>query len=264
MTFWHKTRSYTATVGGFPYVETLDPEELAEAQRGYQNAQEFVRRFHKAGGRLLGGTDTGGSALVPGTSLLQEVQVFVDAGLTPMQALQTITKNPADFFHQTDKVGTLKAGLDGNVVILGANPLSDIRNLEKIDTVIKNGEVLDGRYHNDYHPEFWRSTDDSGTSSSTADPPTLSSVSSNAAVVHGSGPVEIVVKGAAFNRTSLVCLNGRPVKTSFVSPNELHATVPADRLPAAGSYAVTVTTAWPIPMPGQNGGTSEPRNLVVN
>jgi imidazolonepropionase-like amidohydrolase len=264
MVFWHKTRSYTGTVGGFPYVETLDPEELAEAQRGYKNAQEFVRRFHKAGGRLIGGTDTGGSALVPGTSLLQEVQVFVDAGLTPMEALQSITKNPADFFRQADKVGTLKAGLDGNVVILDANPLSDIRNLEKIHTVIKNGAVLDGRYHSDYHPEFWRSVDDSGTSSSTADPPLLSSVSSSSAMVHGSGPVELVVKGAAFNRTSLVCLNGRPVRTSFVSPSELHATVPADRLPTAGSYAVTVTTAWPVPMPGENGGKSEAKTLVVN
>ncbi len=66
MTFWHKTRSYSGTVGVYPYVETLDSEELAEAQRGYKNAQEFVRRFNKAGGQLIGGTDTGGSALVPG------------------------------------------------------------------------------------------------------------------------------------------------------------------------------------------------------
>jgi len=180
-----------------------------------------------------------------------------------MQALQTITKNPADFYHQADKVGTLKPGLDGNVVILDANPLSDIRNLEKIDTVIKNGQVLDGRYHSDYHPDFWRPTDEAGTSSSTADPPSLSSVSSNSATVHGSGPVDLVVKGAAFNRTSLVCLNGRPVKTSFVSPNELHATVPGDQLPTAGTYAVTVTTAWPIAMPGEGGGTSESKPLVV-
>jgi imidazolonepropionase-like amidohydrolase len=264
MTFWHKTRSYSGALGGYPYVETLAPEELEEAQRGYKNAQEFVRRFNRAGGRLLGGTDTGGSALVPGTSLLQEARLFVDAGLTPMQALQTMTKNPADFYHQADKVGTLQAGLDGNVVILDANPLSDIRNLEKIRTVIKNGQVLDGRYHRDYHPDFWRSVDDAGTSSSTADSPSLSSVSSNSAMVHGGGPVDLIVKGAAFNRTSLVCWNGRPVKTSFVNPNELHATVPADWLLTAGTYSVTVTTAWPIPMPGEGGGTSEPKTLVVN
>ena len=264
MVFWHKTRSYTDAVGSFPYVETLGPTELEEAQRGYKNAQEFVRRFNKAGGRVLGGTDTGGSAIVPGTGLLQEVRLFVDAGLTPMQALQTVTKNPADFFRQADKIGTLKPGLVGDVVILDANPLSDIRNLEKIHTVIKNGQVLDGRYHIDYHPDFWTSSDDRGTSSSTADPPTISSVSSNSAIMHGGGPVELVVKGAAFNRTSLVCLNGRPVKTSFVSPNELHATVPADRLQSAGTVNVTVTTAWPIPMPGNSGGTSDAKPLVVN
>jgi hypothetical protein len=264
MVFWHKTRSYSETVGSYPYVETLGPAELEEAQRGYKNAQEFVRRFNKAGGRVLGGTDTGGSAIVPGTGLLQEVRLFVDAGLTPMQALQTVTKNPADFFRQADKIGTLKPGLVGDVVILDADPLNDIRNLEKIHTVIKNGQVLDGQYHNDYHPEFWTSSDDRGTSSSTADPPTLSSVSSNSTLMHGSGPVELVVKGAAFNRTSLVCLNGRPVKTSFVSPNELHATVPADRLQTAGTLNVTVTTAWPIPMPGNSGGTSDAKPLVVN
>jgi len=265
MVFWHKTRSYSGALGGFPYVEMLEPQELAEAQRGYKNAQEFVRRFNKAGGQLIGGTDTGGSALVPGTSLLQEVQVFIDAGLTPMQALQTITKNPADFYRQGDKVGTLKAGLDGDVVILDGNPLSDIRNLEKIHTVIKNGEALDGRYHSDYHPDFWRpAVDEAGTSSSTADPPSVSSVSITSTVVHGSGPVDLVVKGTAFNRTSLVCLNGRPVKTTFVSPNELHATVPADRLPTAGTYTVTVSTAWPVPMPGEGGGTSESKTVVVN
>jgi hypothetical protein len=181
-----------------------------------------------------------------------------------MQALQTVTKNPADFFRQADKIGTLKPGLVGDVVILDADPLNDIRNLEKIHTVIKNGQVLDGQYHNDYHPEFWTSSDDRGTSSSTADPPTLSSVSSNSTLMHGSGPVELVVKGAAFNRTSLVCLNGRPVKTSFVSPNELHATVPADRLQTAGTLNVTVTTAWPMPMPGNSGGTSDAKPLVVN
>jgi imidazolonepropionase-like amidohydrolase len=264
MTFWHKTRSYSSAIGSYPYVEMLQPAELEEAQRGYKNAQEFVRRFNKAGGRILGGTDTGGSAIVPGTGLLQEVRLFVDAGLTPMQALQTITKNPAEFYHQADKVGTLKAGLAGDVVILDANPLSDIRNLEKIHAVIKNGQVLDGRYHNDYHPEFWTASDDRGTSSSTADPPSLSSVTSNSAMVHGGGPVELTVKGAAFNRTSLVCLNGRPVKTAFVSPSELRATVPADRLQTAGTYNVTVTTAWPIPMPGGSGGTSEAKTLVIN
>ncbi len=264
MTFWHKTRSYSGTVGFYPYVETLESNELAEAQRGYKNAQEFVRRFNKAGGQLIGGTDTGGSALVPGTSLLQEVRVFVDAGLTPMQALETVTKNPAEFFRQADKVGTLKPGRDGDVVILDANPLSNIANLEKIHTVIKDGEVLDGRYHHDYHPDFWRPTDDTGTSSSTADAPTLTSVTSSSAAVHGASPVELVVKGAAFNRTSLVCVNGLPIKTSFVSPNELHATIPAASLPAAGTYGVTVTTAWPIPMPGEGGGVSESKPLVVN
>jgi imidazolonepropionase-like amidohydrolase len=264
MVFWHKTRSYSSAVGSYPYVEQLNPSELEEAQRGYKNAQEFVRRFNKAGGRVLGGTDTGGSAIVPGTGLLQEVRLFVDAGLTPMQALQTITKNPAEFYRQSDKIGTLKPGLVGDVVILDADPLSDIRNLEKIHAVIKNGHVLDGHYHNDYHPEFWTASDDRGTSSSTADPPALTSVTSNSPMVHGGGPVELMVKGAAFNRTSLVCLNGRPVKTTFVNPNELHATVPADRLTSAGTYNVTVTTAWPIPMPGGSGGTSEAKPLLVN
>lgn len=263
MVFWHKTRSYSGAVGSYPYVETLQPEELAEAERGYKLAQEFVRRFNKAGGKLIGGTDTGGSALVPGTSLLQEVRVFVDAGLTPMQALQTVTKNPAEFYRQADKIGTLKPGLFGDVVILDASPLTDIRNLDKIHSVIKNGKLLDGRYHADYHPDFWIASDDRGSSSSTADAPSLSSVATDSAKLHGSGPLELVIKGAAFNRTSLVCLNGRPVTTSFVSSTELHATVPADRLPAAGTYAVTVSTPWPIPMPGEGGGTSESRPLVI-
>jgi imidazolonepropionase-like amidohydrolase len=90
----------------------------------------------------MAGTDTAaGVHIFPGFSLHQELVLFQQAGLTPMQALQTATLNPAKFMGRTADLGTVEKGKLADLVLLDANPLENIANTQKI-----RGVVLAGRY----------------------------------------------------------------------------------------------------------------------
>jgi len=92
---------------------------------------------------FLAGTDApAGYDLVPGASLHRELQLFVRAGLTPLQALQTATLNPATYFGKTADWGTVAVGKTADLVVLRANPLVDIANTRAVAAV-----VADGRYY---------------------------------------------------------------------------------------------------------------------
>jgi imidazolonepropionase-like amidohydrolase len=97
--------------------------------------------MNQAGVILMTGTDLGSKWISPGSSLHDELAIFVEAGLTPMQALQAATRNPARFLHVD--AGTLEPGKTANLVLLDANPLDDIRNTTRIRAVIINGRFLD-------------------------------------------------------------------------------------------------------------------------
>jgi imidazolonepropionase-like amidohydrolase len=261
LTFWHKLRAYSSALGSFPYIENVDAATLDEFRRGYKNAQEFTRRFSRAGGKIFAGTDAAGSASLPGESLHQELQLLVEAGLTPMQALESATRIPAELIRKDYKLGTLKAGKLADLVILDADPLADIRNTKKIRQVIKNGEVLDTTYHRAYYTPF-SEVEALGLSSSSAPQPEITEVigrtlNQNSQVIHDGSPFELVLKGINFHSTSLVYLNGRPLETTFVGRGELHARVPTERVPEAGTYSVAVMTPWP------GGGISAAKTLAV-
>jgi len=99
----------------------------------------------QAGGvGLLAGSDCGASNnfTFPGWILHRELAMMVEAGLTPMQALQAATRNPARFLGELDRSGTVETGKTANLVLLNANPLEDIRNTEKIDSVVLRGTLL--------------------------------------------------------------------------------------------------------------------------
>lgn len=103
----------------------------------------LIKKMFDAGIPFLAGTDApAGYDLVPGVSIHRELQLFVRAGLTPLQALQTATLNPAVYFGKTADWGTVAPGKVADLVLLSRNPLADIANTRSIVAV-----VADGRYY---------------------------------------------------------------------------------------------------------------------
>lgn len=122
--------------------KTMDYEPLAVRQKFVAHELALVRRLHAARVGFLAGTDApAGVDLVPGLSLHQELQRFVAAGFTPLQALQTATLNPARFYHRLHDFGSVQPGRLADLLLLRANPLTDIANTRQIA-----GVIADGRY----------------------------------------------------------------------------------------------------------------------
>lgn len=106
----------------------------------------FINRLHDLKVPFLAGTDApAGYDLVPGTSIHRELQLFVRAGLTPLQALQTATINPAMYFGKTAEWGTVAPGKVADLVVLSRNPLVDIANTRAIAAVVADGRFYSSR-----------------------------------------------------------------------------------------------------------------------
>jgi len=123
-------------------LESLGTDPLGVRRRFVDHELAIVRKLHKAGVPFLAGTDTpAGVGVTPGISLHLELQRFVAAGFTPLEALQTATINPARFLGKLSDYGTVQAGRVADLVILRANPLENIANTRTI-----GGVVADGKY----------------------------------------------------------------------------------------------------------------------
>ncbi len=117
----------------------------AKVQRFFDVGARMVARLRENGIPILAGSDAPIFCNTPGLSLLWELQMLVDAGLSPLQALQSATTTPADVFGTANRTGRIQAGMDADIVLLEANPLSDIRNIESIKAVLTQGVWLDRR-----------------------------------------------------------------------------------------------------------------------
>jgi amidohydrolase family protein len=104
-------------------------------------AYATIRALHAAGARIIAGVD---SPLVPyGISLHGEIEDYVAAGLTPFQALQTATVNPARLLAADTDIGTIQVGKLADLVVVDGDPLADIKAARRVRTVIKNGEIYE-------------------------------------------------------------------------------------------------------------------------
>ncbi len=121
-------------------------DDIAVRKKFIEKELEVVELLHKAGVPFLAGTDTPpGVYVFPGFSLHEELQRFVAAGFTPLEALQTATLNAAHFLGMDEQLGTIEKGKLADLVLLNANPLEDIRNTQKIAAVIVNGHYYSGK-----------------------------------------------------------------------------------------------------------------------
>jgi hypothetical protein len=105
---------------------------------------EFEYAFVKAGGTLLAGLDpTGNGGVVAGFGDQREVELLVEAGFTPLEAIQIATENGAKFLGEETKVGTLKVGKQADIIVVNGDPSKQISDIEKVEIVFKDGKGYD-------------------------------------------------------------------------------------------------------------------------
>jgi Amidohydrolase family len=107
---------------------------------------DFEVAFAKAGGLLLAGPDpTGNGGVLPGFGDQREIELLVEAGFTPIEAIQIGTQNGAIYLGQQDRIGTLAAGKQADLVLIKGDPSTKIEDIENVETVFKSGIGYDSK-----------------------------------------------------------------------------------------------------------------------
>ena len=101
-----------------------------------------IAELHQAGVPLLAGTDLGMAYVFPG-DVTKELEFFVQAGMSPLEALRTATINPAKYLDKEKELGSIEEMKIADLVLLNANPLTDIRNVRQVHAVVLNGRFFD-------------------------------------------------------------------------------------------------------------------------
>jgi imidazolonepropionase-like amidohydrolase len=242
--------------GEFPVKEMLPPEVVQQYRQGYEEAKEFVRRFARAGGRLFTGTDMGGSSFVPGLIMHREMRVWVEeVGLTPMQAIVAATRNSAALIHKESILGTVETGKIADLVILTADPLANIRNTEKIEMVIKDGQIVDSTLHRDYSSPF-REVGSEGAHNTSFAIPGIIGLTPRV-VTAGAPDTPVVLEGSGLHMISKVFVDGEPMTSELEDRDHIAFTIPARLLARGGTKAITVVNRRP------GGGTSKAYAFIV-
>jgi imidazolonepropionase-like amidohydrolase len=110
----------------------------------FKKELEFEREFAKEGGLLLAGLDpTGYGGVIAGFGDQREVELLVEAGFTPLEAIHIATSNGAEFLGELDKIGTLAIGKQADLVVIGGDPSGNIKDIEKVELVFKDGVGYD-------------------------------------------------------------------------------------------------------------------------
>lgn len=258
----------------------LTPEVYEMRTRGFANHLAFLKRYVDAGGKLVPASDN--PQTHPGLGLQQEITAFVeDVGLTPMQAIQSATLWTAEGYKVDDELGTIEAGKLADIIIVGADPLQDIKNLRQVDTVILDGNIVDHSYHASYPGNIfadselsdewavvanrgwaaalkqatWRPNTTNGRynlaggiTSEKAPTPGVEAIYPYI-VIRGSNDTDMTITGFNFIDRTEVWVDGRRVPTEVISRTELHITIPENLLARGGKLPIAVKNPPPLSDP---------------
>jgi imidazolonepropionase-like amidohydrolase len=129
-------RNRSATRGPTP-----QGQQFAEA---YRNDLSLERQFVAAGGLLLAGPDpTGNGGVIPGFGDLRELELLVEAGFSPLEAIRIGTLNGATFLGLAGRIGSIAPGKDADLVVIRGNPATNINDVEQVEIVFKDGVGFD-------------------------------------------------------------------------------------------------------------------------
>ena len=121
------------------YRSIKNDTDAATARRRVVDSETMVKALFDAGVPIVAGTD----GALPGYSLLRSIEMYVEAGMTPMQAIESATRVPAASMGLAAESGTIAPGLRADLVVLNKNPLDDIRNLRDTRWVVAAGRMMD-------------------------------------------------------------------------------------------------------------------------
>ena len=162
----------------------------------------------------------------------QALAIDVEAGVPPVKAIEAATLNVARTFKKDKDFGSVEVGKVADLSIVEGDPLKDIWMTQNVKMVVMDGKVIN---HN-----FTKYKNPIASFYSFQSLP-LDLEISPLFLIEGSGPTTLRVRGQGgmwpFHR---VMLNGRPLPTSFVSKDEVKATIPPEAIPTAGTYTVTL------------------------
>ena len=142
-----------------PGLDVLLPELKTQFENGYRRTAQnkdsiyttlfpkalaLERAFVRAGGTLIAGTDpTGGGGVVPGFSNQRQLELLVEAGFTPLEAIRIGTLNGATYLGRNARVGSIAAGKQADLVVIDGDPSTTIADVRKVETVFKQGVGFD-------------------------------------------------------------------------------------------------------------------------
>ena len=223
-------------------------DRLKRTREGYSKIADFIARFVQAGGIIRAGSDPNNG--LPALGLHQEMVMFVEAGLTPVQAIQAATINVAKAFRKDKDFGTVEPGKVADLIAVEGDPLKDMWAVQNVKVVVLNGEVVDSDFHADYKNPIpnirpWRAT------------PRDIEISPRS-IAQGSTATIKVSTRRGFDRFHKVTLNGKELETRFISAGEIEATVPQQAINEAGTYTVVVVGQ------GDFASKSAPAYLIVS
>jgi len=263
---------------------------------GFKNHAKFIGDLIAAGGQAVVASDI--PQTPPGLGVQQEMAVFQeDAHVPPMKVLQATTKWVAEHFKIKD-IGTVEPGKFADIDIVDADPTRDILNMRKIDTVIKDGKVVDRAYHpwfrgwmfandpqhTEYGPNVTGMGWEAGLKAATFNRPSFEGLGPSKpppavrdpynsptpgieeiaphTLIQGSPDTVFDIKGINFVKRSVVYVDDTPVPTDVLSTTEVKATVSQDVLARAGKLHITVRNPLPLANP-EWGDKSNMANVLV-
>lgn len=150
-------RRYVARI--FPMPDSIPPGADSVGRAMFEKRLQQVATMHRAGVRVLTGTDAPLRNSPPGFGLHEELALLVRGGMSPFEVLRSATFEPASYFGRLDSAGTVAPGKFADLVVLDADPLVNIRNTRRIALVIANGRVIDAAERRRILDRRWPETD---------------------------------------------------------------------------------------------------------